>query len=193
MTTPPAAPPRPLLAGPSVTLRPLAESDAPALYAASLDREARRLAGALASSSLEELQTHCRLVQLALDRIDYAITRPPSPEFLGETTLNMIDWDQRSANFRIMLARSSLYGQGLGTEAAGLLMEHGFMALGLHRIELEVFAFNERARHVYERLGFVTEGRRRDALHWDGAFHDSILMSMLRPEYLARRLSTMPR
>jgi RimJ/RimL family protein N-acetyltransferase len=46
-----------------------------------------------------------------------------------------------------------------------------------------VFAFNERAAHVYERVGFVREGVLRDTLYWDGVYHDSIVMSILRPEW----------
>ena len=39
-------------------------------------------------------------------------------------------------------------------------MSHAF-GVGLHRVELDVYAFNTRARHVYEKLGFVLEGTKR--------------------------------
>lgn len=42
-----------------------------------------------------------------------------------------------------------------------------------------MYAFNPRARRVYEKAGFVYEGTRRDALLWDGTWTDSIVMSML--------------
>ncbi len=66
-----------------------------------------------------------------------------------------------------------------GTEAARLAVDYGLHTLNLHRIELEVYDFNPRARHVYEKIGFVVEGVRRDALLWDGEYHDAILMSIL--------------
>lgn len=179
--------PRPVLRGPTLTLRPLAEHDAEAMHAATEDLEARRLTGSLRSFTLEEVQAHCRRVQAATDRVDYAIVRPPDDRMLGEAVLNMIDRQQRCANFRILLADRSLYGQGIGTEATRLIVDHGFAGLGLHRIELEVFDFNPRAQRAYEKAGFVLEGRRRDALLWDGAFHDSLLMSILQPEWAARR------
>jgi hypothetical protein len=50
-------------------------------------------------------------------------------------------------------------------------------------VDLDVYAFNPRARHVYERCGFVYEGRKRAALKFDGAYVDAILMSMLRPDW----------
>ena len=52
----------------------------------------------------------------------------------------------------------------------------------MHRIELEVFAFNPRAQHVYERCGFTCEGRRRDAHKFDGDYIDALTMSILRSE-----------
>ena len=60
-----------------------------------------------------------------------------------------------------------------------MIIDFALGDLDLHRLELEVYAFNDRARHVYESLGFVEEGVRRDALWQDGAFHDAILMSVL--------------
>ena len=68
--------------------------------------------------------------------------------------------------------------RGLGSEAVSLTLAHAFAA-GLHRVELEVYAFNPRAIAVYERAGFAREGVRRDALRWDGADHDAIPMAAL--------------
>ena len=55
-----------------------------------------------------------------------------------------------------------------GTEATRLIVGYGFEKLGLHRISLEVYAFNPRARRAYEKVGFVAEGVLRDALLWEG-------------------------
>ena len=46
-------------------------------------------------------------------------------------------------------------------------------------IELEVYDFNPRAQRVYEKCGFTVEGRARDALLWDGGWHDAVLMSIV--------------
>lgn len=60
---------------------------------------------------------------------------------------------------------------------------YGFGTLGLNRASLEVFVFNARAVHVYEKLGFRREGRLREVLYAGGAYHDAIVMSLLRHEY----------
>ena len=42
---------------------------------------------------------------------------------------------------------------------------------------------NPRAQAVYERVGFQREGVLRDSLWWDGSFHDTIVMSILRTDH----------
>jgi len=75
--------------------------------------------------------------------------------------------------------------QGYGTEAIDRLLRYAFEALGLNRIGLSVFEFNEEAISAYEKLGFVAEGRFRRAIKRSDGFHDAILMSILRTEWEA--------
>jgi ribosomal protein S18 acetylase RimI-like enzyme len=67
-------------------------------------------------------------------------------------------------------------------ERAGGSAETGQVAVGLHRVDLSVYAFNTRAWHVYEKAGFVTEAIARDALCLDVAWIDAISMSILSTE-----------
>ena len=59
------------------------------------------------------------------------------------------------------------------------VVDRGLTTMGLHRISLEVYAFNPRARHVYETVGFVHEGTGRDALLFDGEWIDVHFMAIL--------------
>lgn len=70
---------------------------------------------------------------------------------------------------------------GIGTEATRLVVAHLF-DLGIHRVSLEVYDFNPRARHVYEKVGFTHEGTLRDALYWEGEWVDAHVMAMIAPE-----------
>lgn len=56
--------------------------------------------------------------------------------------------------------------------------------MNLQRVELEVLDFNTRARRCYEKVGFRYEGTRRRAVFSGGAYHDSIIMGILREEFL---------
>jgi len=105
---------------------------------------------------------------------------------VGEVVLNEIDWHNRTANFRIALFAEKYFGQGYGSQATDLILQYGFTQLDLHRIELEVYDFNPRAIHVYEKAGFVREGVKRDVLLWDGVYQSAIVMSILKPEYEQR-------
>jgi RimJ/RimL family protein N-acetyltransferase len=117
------------------------------------------------------------------DRLDLAVVDRATGQFAGEVVLNELDRDNESCNFRILLCGDANRGRGLGTEATRLILGHAFESVGLHRVDLEVYDFNPRARRVYGKVGFVFEGTRRGALHWDGKRIDAHVMSVLAPEW----------
>ncbi len=82
-------------------------------------------------------------------------------------------------NFWIALWNEFTWGRGYGTEATQAVVDYGLDVLGPHRIQLEVFSFNPRAKRAYEKCGFRTEGRRRDALRWDGEWFDAETLAIL--------------
>jgi RimJ/RimL family protein N-acetyltransferase len=120
------------------------------------------------------------------DRLDLAVVDVASGRCVGETVLN--DWDaaNSSCNFRILVGAAGR-DRGLGTEATRLTVRYAFEQLGLHRVSLEVFAFNPKGRRVYEKVGFVVEGTRREALRFDGQWVDAVDMSVLEHEWRRHR------
>lgn len=174
--------PTPAVDGERIHLRPLtAEFLEP--YAAMLaDPDGRRFTGTHRTFGRDEVVAWLSSRQDAPGRADWAIVTADDGEFLGEVVLMDIDGDNLSGSFRIALAGPEHYGRGYGTEATRLVVAFAFDVVGLHRLSLEVYDFNDRARAVYERCGFVEEGRLRDALQWEGEWHDAIVMSVLAPE-----------
>jgi ribosomal protein S18 acetylase RimI-like enzyme len=78
-------------------------------------------------------------------------------------------------------------GEGTGAPFVRAVIAHMFSSPHVHRLELDTSAENPRARHVYEKLGFVHEGRVRDAYRLDdGRFVSKDLFSILRPEWERR-------
>jgi RimJ/RimL family protein N-acetyltransferase len=101
---------------------------------------------------------------------------------VGEAVLNEWEPGNRSCSFRIALGPAGR-GLGLGTEATRLILGYGFERLGMHRISLEVFSFNPRARRVYEKAGFRAEGVLRESLRYGGQWIDATVMSILASEW----------
>jgi RimJ/RimL family protein N-acetyltransferase len=71
-----------------------------------------------------------------------------------------------------------------------LLLRYAFEELGLNRVGLSAFDFNGEAISAYEKLGFVVEGRYRQAIKRNSGFHDAILMSILKSEWQAGATSS---
>ena len=76
--------------------------------------------------------------------------------------------------------------RGLGRRILRELMHIAFRELGAHRLFLDVFEDNARARHLYESLGLRYEGVMREAAQRNGAWCNLHLMSILESEYNER-------
>lgn len=160
-------------------LAPLGPEHFAGTWAALQEPEVMRLTGTHTSFAPEAVRTWLEGLADQDDRADWAIVRLEDGVHLGEVVLNDLDPANRSAGFRIMLGSPQWFGSGYGTEATRAVLAHAFGTVGLHRVELEVFAFNPGAQRAYEKAGFVVEGRRRDALLWDGDWIDAIAMGCL--------------
>lgn len=73
----------------------------------------------------------------------------------------------------------------MGRELIKLVLSHAFGTMGLHRVDLRVLAFNERAIRCYRSCGFVEEGRERESARIGDVWHDDIIMGILAEEYQA--------
>ena len=72
-------------------------------------------------------------------------------------------------------------GEGVGQALFSFIHELA-MELGLHRLELTVMAHNEAALHVYQKMGYVIEGKRKHSLLVDGQFVDEFALAKILEE-----------
>ena len=93
------------------------------------------------------------------------------------------------ANKRSKIARlgglaihPDLRGGKVSDEAARLLQRHLLHDLGYHRLELEIYGFNERAIRHAERSGFVREGVKRKAYRRHGEWVDGVLFGLIQED-----------
>ena len=73
-------------------------------------------------------------------------------------------------------------GRRVGDTAARLLQRHLIFDLGFHRLELEVYGFNERAIAHAERAGWIREGVKRKAYRHGDEWVDGVMYAVIRED-----------
>jgi RimJ/RimL family protein N-acetyltransferase len=180
----------PFIEGALVTLRHHRPDDLPAVRRWYRDPELARLTRySLKPMSDDEVDRffHARL--LSPESVAYAIEVREDRRLIGLTTFSNLDPDNGSVLFHISIGEHDAWGRGYGTEATRLMLQLAFERIGLHRVSLSVFGFNERAIRAYQRAGFRVEGRAREAIVRDGGRRDELTMGILAPEWRALRAS----
>ena len=135
----------------------------------------------------DEIERFFAARALGTDSLAMAIHVRDGNRLVGTCALSQLDADNGSALFHITIGEKDAWGRGCGTEATRLMVGHAFEGLGLHRVALSVFAFNERAIRSYRSVGFVVEGRAREAIWREGRWWDEIAMSILDSDWAAIR------
>ena len=141
------------------------------------------------------------LIPFDRDVFDLLIEWSPSSEFLLQWAgpglvhplthaqledlleLGQLDLRNRSAKLMRILLAPRARGQGLGDALVRALVRVGFEELGLHRLDLNVFDFNESAIRSYERVGFAREGLLREARRHGASYWNVQVMGLLRHEW----------
>jgi diamine N-acetyltransferase len=108
---------------------------------------------------------------------------------IGTTGLKDIEHHNRSAEFGILIGEPSARGKGYGTEAASLMLDYAFTALGLHNVRLHVLEYNLAGIRAYEKAGFREIGRRTKCHFASGRWWDIIHMDCLSTEVTSPVLS----
>ncbi|CAM5243414.1 GNAT family protein [Streptomyces violaceorubidus] len=176
---------KPVLTGDKAVLRPFTAEDADAMWEIVNDPEVVRFTFEPTTElTLDGLRSWYGVRTAAPDRLDLAVTDRATGELVGEVVLYEWDPSARSCTFRTLIGPRGR-GRGLGSEATRLIVGHAFEQVGLHRVQLEVYADNPRARRVYEKAGFVVEGVRREAALRYGVWVDDVLMAVLDHEWAA--------
>lgn len=174
-----------LLTGDRVRLRGTLDSDLPTLARWMMDPGIKashtRYAAPMSERSSRETLSEWS-ANKATD-VAYSIeTIGAEPTLVGHLGLFGTANKDRCGTIGILLGPPYL-GQGYGTDAMRLIVGFGFRELGLHRIQLGVYAFNARAIASYRKAGFVEEGRDRETIYHDGRWYDSVRMSILEQEW----------
>jgi RimJ/RimL family protein N-acetyltransferase len=82
-----------------------------------------------------------------------------------------------------MIGEAEARGRGYGTEAAHLMLDYAFTALGLHSVSLTCAEFNIAGQRAYTKAGFMECGRIRENIWYAGQYWDTIYMDCLESEF----------
>lgn len=115
----------------------------------------------------------------------FAIRDIESRELIGCCGLCYINWVHRYSDLSLYIGKDCVYIDNNGTaeEACRLLFHYGFAELGLNKIWTEIYDFDEKKFGLYKRLGFKLDGTLREQYFYNGKWHNSKIMSLLKNEW----------
>jgi RimJ/RimL family protein N-acetyltransferase len=123
--------------------------------------------------------------------INMALCVAPSGDHIGNLYLRDIDWIARRGELHILIGDPAHRGCGYGQQAVQQFAEMAFHQLGLRRLYLQVLETNQAAIHVYEKCGFVIEGKLRQHAFKNGVFVDVLMMGLCHDALPADSKSTL--
>ena len=142
---------------------------------------------------LERLHHENGFIGLDSAEVHLARLRDPQNRYFlieshGERVGFVIVCDIEPVHRNILIKRIALgqLGRGTGREALRLVVQLAFGEWNAHRLWLDVYDDNERARRTYRRLGFVEEGTLRECCWHGGRFRSLVVMSLLEADVRAQ-------
>lgn len=164
------------LTAPGIVLRPLAVSDAPALFAAHGDVGTHHYWSSPAHKDVAETAKYIEDTLAMKGAQCWAVT-----EDGGEALGRIAVFVEREGVGEIgVIMRPDATGRGLASKALALVVEHGFGALGLHRIAADIDPDNSASLSLFLRGGFQREGLLRGNWKTHLGVRDSVIMAKLR-------------
>lgn len=168
------------LEGPTVSLRPVEESDLDFVQAGVNHPEVRPYIGQTAPTSLAQEARYLEAVTEREDAVQLLIETDGSP--VGVVELDPIDREAGVADLAVWV-HPDQQGHGYAREAVSLVCTYAFDELRLHKLTADAYAANAASRALFESLGFTQEGVGREDAFFDGAYQDSVYYGLLEDEW----------
>jgi RimJ/RimL family protein N-acetyltransferase len=105
---------------------------------------------------------------------------------IGSINFNQIFPESRKARLGITIGDKRYWSKGYGADAIRTLLRFGFEEMNLNRVDLTVDEDHAAAIACYRKVGFVEEGRMRQARYTRGGYLDWVVMGILREEFYAQ-------
>jgi ribosomal-protein-alanine N-acetyltransferase len=102
---------------------------------------------------------------------------------IGTIGFDQVNIPARSARLYLAIGLKDLWGKGYGTDCLTVFINYLFNQWNFRRLTAETWDGNERALNCYTNLGFVVEGKMREAYYINGTYRDGILLSLLKKDF----------
>jgi RimJ/RimL family protein N-acetyltransferase len=170
-----------MIAGEHIILRAFEREDAERCYRWMNDPNiVRTLKSRYPIAFQNEIEWLDRAMRAHSDERHFAIERKDDRTHIGNASIHDIEWVSRVASFGLFIGEPSAWNRGFGSDAIRTLLRFAFDEMNLRKLRINVFDYNDRAKHVLETHGFVQEGRLRSEFYRDGAYHDIVILSAFR-------------
>jgi RimJ/RimL family protein N-acetyltransferase len=174
-----------MIVGDGIRLRRATRADLPFLVEVVTDEDVQPFLAAGGAFDEEGLGTE--LEQQASDpdahgRFVIEVLEDGNWQQAGTMGFERVNRRSRIAQLERLAVHPHFRGRRLADDAARLFQRHLLFDLGYHRIQLEIYGFNERAQRHAERAGFVREGVRRKAYRRHDEWTDGVLYGLVRED-----------
>ncbi len=166
-------------------LRPLAESDASALFEIHAHPEVMRYWASPPWTAMEQAHERITMGQEGFatgKNFQYGIERRDDGVLLGICSLFSFNLPSRRAEMGYALGRP-FWGVGYMHEALNALVDHAFGILDLNRLEADIDPRNLASAKTLARLGFQKEGHLRERWIVGEEISDTAFYGLLRREW----------
>jgi RimJ/RimL family protein N-acetyltransferase len=170
-----------MIAGEHVILRAFEREDAERCYRWMNDPNiVRTLKSRYPIAFQNEIEWLDGAIHASASERHFAIERKDDRTHIGNASIHDIEWVSRVASFGLFIGEPTAWNRGFGSDAIRTLMRFAFDEMNLRKLRINVFDYNDRAKHVLETHGFVQEGRLRAEFYRDGTYHDIVILSVFR-------------
>lgn len=168
------------LEGPTVSLRPVEESDLEFVHAGLNHPAVRPFVGQRLPTSLAGEREYLEAANDRDDAVQLLVEVDGEP--VGVVEFDPIDREAGVADLAVWV-HPDHQGRGYAREAVELMCTYAFDELRLHKVTADAYASNEASRGLFESIGFVQEGIGREDAYFDGEYRDSVYYGLLEDEW----------
>ena len=188
----------PFIIGDRIYLRAVVEEDLSYYFDWLNDQETTRyMQRGIYPNNMDEMREYMKSMQRSKDGMHLAIIRKEYRKYpnilfntetrperhIGNITLLNIHQTFRSAEISIIIGDKQCRGNGYGTEAIKLLVDHAFTRMNLNRLQAGMVNKNGSSQGAFMNVGFKPEGILRQAYYCEGEYQDVQVMSILKSDW----------